>query len=153
MRAQESYGIGSDENLEEPNVWLPEDALPGWREFMTKFYWECWKASQNILQAFALGLGLEDENYLLNFHDGHNNELNVRHYPPIRESVITSQKMQRFHPHTDFDSFTLLFQDDCGGLEVLKPGCAGEFIEARPIKNALVMNIGDMLMRWSNGGS
>jgi len=32
----------------------------------------------------------------------------------------------------------------------MKSGSSGEFIHAEPIKNALVMNIGDMLMRWSN---
>jgi isopenicillin N synthase-like dioxygenase len=145
--------MGSEENHAEPNIWLPESVLPGLREFMTKFYWECWKTSQNVLRAFALGLGLEDEDYFLKFHDGHDNELSVRHYPPVKESVIERKEMQRLHAHTDFDSFTLLFQDDCGGLEVLKPGCKGEFIEAMPIENALVMNIGDMLMRWSNGES
>jgi hypothetical protein len=65
--------------------------------------------------------------------------------------MIANQKMKRLSAHTDFDSFTLLFQDDCGGLEVQKSGRPGEFIHAEPIKNALVMNIGDVLMRGSNG--
>lgn len=43
----------------------------------------------------------------------------------------------------------MLFQDDCGGLEVATR--AGEFVKAPPVKNAIVMNIGDLLMRWSNG--
>jgi isopenicillin N synthase-like dioxygenase len=59
--------------------------------------------------------------------------------------------MKRLGSHTDFGSFTLLFQDDCGGLEVQKAGALGEFIAAPPIEGALLMNIGDILMRWSNG--
>ena len=31
---KESYEIGSDEYADQPNVWLPEDVLPGYREFM-----------------------------------------------------------------------------------------------------------------------
>jgi isopenicillin N synthase-like dioxygenase len=27
----------------------------------------------------------------------------------------------------------------------------GKFIKVAPLKNAIVMNIGDLLMRWSNG--
>jgi isopenicillin N synthase-like dioxygenase len=146
-----TYGIGSDENIDEPNVWLPETTLPGFRAFMTKFYWESWKTSQNVLRALALGLGFDDEGYLLQFHSGHDNEIALRNYPPIAESAIANEKVKRLSPHTDFDSFTLLFQDDCGGLEVQKPGFKGEFFPADPIKGALVMNIGDVLMRWSNG--
>jgi isopenicillin N synthase-like dioxygenase len=45
----------------------------------------------------------------------------------------------------------MLFQDDCGGLEVEDQHVPGEFIKATPLKNAIVMNVGDLLMRWSNG--
>jgi isopenicillin N synthase-like dioxygenase len=45
----------------------------------------------------------------------------------------------------------MLFQDDCGGLEVENQHKTGEFIKALPMKNAIIMNIGDLLMRWSNG--
>lgn len=145
-----SYGIGSDDNTDDASIWLPEATLPGFRAFMTKFYWECWKTSQEVFRAIALGLGFEDEEYLLQFHSGHDNELALRYYPPVAKSAVENCKVKRMSPHTDFDSLTLLFQDDCGGLEVQKPGVKGEFIAADPIKNALVMNIGDALMRWSN---
>lgn len=143
--------MGSDENPEEANVWLPDPTLPGLRAFTTKFYWECWKTSQNILKALALGLGFNDENFLLKFHSGHDNELNLRYYPPVHASALENQEVTRLSAHTDFDSLTLLFQDDCGGLEIQKPGHPEEFIHAEPIPKALVMNIGDVLMRWSNG--
>src|SRR3954451_13069665 len=143
--------MGSEENEEEPNVWPPSTTLPNLRPLTTQFYWECWKVSQNVLRALALGLGFDDEEFLLNFHSGHDNELSLRHYPSVKESVMKNQKPKRLSAHTDFDSFTLLFQDDCGGLEVQKSGCPGEFLHADPIQNTLVMIIGDPLMRWSNG--
>ena len=59
--------------------------------------------------------------------------------------------MRRLSAHTDFDSFTLLFQDDCGGLEVEKMGEQGVYVPVDPVEGALVMNVGDALMRWSNG--
>ena len=43
----------------------------------------------------------------------------------------------------------MLFQDDCGGLEVQTR--QGQFVRAEPVNGAIVMNIGDLLMRWSNG--
>ncbi|KAJ5086610.1 thymine dioxygenase [Penicillium alfredii] len=72
-----------DENPSQPNQCNPEHTLPGFRAFMTQFYWECFRVAGEILQALALGLELEDEEYLLKRHSGHNNQLRLLHYPPI----------------------------------------------------------------------
>lgn len=147
---KESYEIGSECNEEQPNVWLPDQTLPGFREFTTSFYWECWKVSQAILRAMAIGIGLDDEDFLLKFHSGDNNQLRLLHYPPVSFSDLNSQAVARMPEHTDWGSITMLFQDDCGGLEVEDPNRPGTFVRAPPLKNACIMNVGDMLMRWSN---
>lgn len=49
--------------------------------------------------------------------------------------------------HTDYGCLTLLTQDDVGGLQVF--GENGEWIDVCPIKDYLVVNIGDMLMHWT----
>lgn len=50
--------------------------------------------------------------------------------------------------HSDFGCITLLLQER-PGLEVLFPD--GQWIAAPPIDHTLVINIGDLLERWSNG--
>lgn len=50
--------------------------------------------------------------------------------------------------HTDYGFLTILKQDDAGGLEVRTP--AG-WVDAPPIPNAFVCNIGDMLERLTRG--
>ncbi|KAL1988275.1 hypothetical protein VTN96DRAFT_250 [Rasamsonia emersonii] len=147
---KESYDMGSDENKDQPNQWIPDEVLPGFRAFMTKFYWECFAAASDILRALAVGIGLEDEDHLLKKHSGHNNQLRLLHYPSIPAEALESQKMARMPAHTDWSSMTMLFQDDCGGLEVEDLSRPGRFIPAKPIKNAIVMNVGDLLQRWSN---
>ena len=64
-------------------------------------------------------------------------------YPP------TENHPQQFGvaPHSDFGCITLLLQET-PGLEVLFPN--GEWVAAPPIENTLVVNIGDLLARWSN---
>lgn len=148
---KESYEVGSEQCAQQPNVWLPESTLPGFREFTTKFYWECNKVAQSILGAMALGIGLDDPEFLVKMHSGHNNQLRLLHYPPVPAADLEDQTAARMPAHSDWGSITLLFQDDCGGLEVEDPHTAGKFVPATPMPGALVMNVGDMLMRWSNG--
>jgi isopenicillin N synthase-like dioxygenase len=117
---------------------------------MTEFYWTCFKAASDILRAIALGLGL-DEDHLLGFHSGQYNQLRLLHYPPVPAGVVENGQMARMPAHTDWTSVTMLFQDDCGGLEIENPNDLGTFLPAKPVEGALVLNVGDLLMRWSNG--
>ena len=52
-------------------------------------------------------------------------------------------------PHTDFGVLTILCQDDVGGLQIEDPD--GRWLEAPPIDGTLIVNVGDLLARWTNG--
>ena len=148
---KESYEVGSEQDSDMPNVWPPDEVLPEWRPFMTDFYWVCWEASKRILRALALGIGLEDEDHLLKLHSGHYNQLRLLHYPPVPAEAVEGGKMSRMPAHTDWSTMTILFQDECGGLQVEDPHTPGKFVDVPPVPGSLVMNVGDLLMRWSNG--
>ncbi|KAL7623321.1 hypothetical protein AAE478_007002 [Parahypoxylon ruwenzoriense] len=147
---KESYEIGSEDSELQPNVWLPEGVLPGFREFMTGFYWKCFGAGKELLRALAIGIGLDDEDWFLQFHSGENNQLRLLHYPPVEAEKLSSNVVARMPAHSDWGTITMLFQDECGGLQVEHPKEPGHFIDATPMENAMVMNVGDLLMRWSN---
>ena len=118
---------------------------------MTDFYWNCHRAAESILSAMALGIGLSDEEYFRPLHPGHNNQLRLLHYPPIPAAVLEEQSASKMDAHSDWGSITMLFQDDCGGFQIEDPHKSGNFIDASPLKDAIVMNVGDLMMRWSNG--
>lgn len=120
---------------------------------MTDFYWQCYGTAQELLRALAIGIGLGDPDFLLKFHDGHNNQLRLLHYPPVEAEKLASDSIARMPAHTDWGSITMLFQDDCGGLQVEHPRKPGVFMNAPTVRNAICMNVGDLLMRWSNGTS
>lgn len=147
---KESYDIGSEINPDQPNVWLPEETLPGFQAFMSRFYEECNEAVKRIFRVLALGIGLSDEEYLVKLHSGVNNQLRLLHYPAIPARELESGTTVRMPAHSDWSSLTMLFQDDTGGLEFEDPRRPGTFMAAKPLRNALVMNVGDLLMRWSN---
>ena len=50
--------------------------------------------------------------------------------------------------HTDFQLFTILWQDHCGGLQVLNK--QGQWLNAKPVDGTFVVNIADYLQRITN---
>lgn len=118
---------------------------------MTRFYWHCDRVGKEVFQALAVGLNLEDAEYLARKHSGNANQLRLLHYLPVPAEDLENDRVSRCAAHTDWSSITLLFQDDCGGLEVEDISRPGMFVPAPPVKNSIIMNVGDLLQRWSNG--
>jgi len=52
-------------------------------------------------------------------------------------------------PHTDFGVLTVLCQDSVGGLQV--EDINGDWVHAPPIEGTLIVNVGDLLSRWTDG--
>ncbi|KAJ3808128.1 hypothetical protein F5876DRAFT_90212 [Lentinula aff. lateritia] len=95
-----------------------------------------------LLPALDLGLDLPKD-FFLGYHEANENQLRLLHYPGAPASVFETYK-------DDFGTGTLLFQDDCGGLEVETPSQPGVFMHVPPVPGTVLFNIGDFLMRWSN---
>ncbi len=129
--------------LHGPNQW-PDD-LPGWRETMEAYYGALSEAGRAVMHAFALALDLE-ESFFDDKLTGPMATAGPLHYPP-QSGRITEQRIGA-GAHTDFGCLTLLAQDDAGGLQVRNS--AGTWIEAPPVPGAFVVNIGDMMARWTN---
>ncbi|MCJ1459033.1 hypothetical protein MMC28_009410 [Mycoblastus sanguinarius] len=150
---KETYEVGSEHNPIQYNIWLPEDVLPGFRDLTTKLYWELHKTSVQFLDALIMSLGMtaDEAQYVRSLHSGHGNQLRLAHYPPIPVEKLNREVLARLPAHTDWSTFTLLFQDSAGGLEFADRENEGEFLPAIPDGDKLYLNVGDMLMRLSNG--
>jgi isopenicillin N synthase-like dioxygenase len=68
------------------------------------------------------------------------------HYPPAPAHLPPDQFGAA--PHSDFGFITMLAQDDVGGLQVRTR--AGDWIDAPNMPGVFIVNVGDMLMRWTN---
>lgn len=127
-----------------PNRW-PEDA-PAFRAALTRYYAEMDGLSDRLLGAFARGLDLPADHFRP-FFAKPLTQLRLLHYPP--QPAGSGDAVLGVEAHTDTGAFTILLQDDTGGLEVRNR--AGAWVPAVPIPGAFVVNIGDMMQRWTNG--
>ncbi|KAF8303107.1 Clavaminate synthase-like protein [Clavulina sp. PMI_390] len=152
IRPFESYEVGGENDVIQPNIWLPDDVLPNFRPAMTALYQRLAGVSKMILGAIGLGLGLDADELaaLLKMQVDENCQLRLLHYPPISKQMLENEMWSRLPAHNDWSAFTMLFQDDRGGLELKDPE-SSEFVQADPEPGALIFNIGDMLQRFTNG--
>ncbi|MCD8486852.1 MAG: hypothetical protein LRZ84_08970 [Desertifilum sp.] len=144
---KEAFNLGKQEAASPSaltmNRW-PDD-LEGFQPTLLTFWQACAEEMLRILQAFAIALDLPND-FFTPLHDEYDNTLRLLHYPPIAQLPKPGQI--RAGAHSDYGSLTLLFQDDIGGLEVQT--VSGEWVAAVPIPGTLLVNLGDLMQRWTN---
>ena len=135
----------SDPKLAEeyPENVIVED-LPEFNGVGTEAYEMLEKTGIYVLRALSLYIGME-ENYFDHWVTDGNSILRPIHYPPIKEEP---KGAVRAGAHGDINLITLLMGASAGGLQVLRKD--GEWIDAIPQEDELVINVGDMLERHTN---
>lgn len=127
-----------------PNVW--PDGMPDFRKHIYSYYESILDLGKFVFQAFALALDLE-ENWFDKLIDKPMGQLRLLYYPP-QQGTIDPNRIG-IGQHSDYECFTILWQDGVGGLQV--QNITGEWIEATPVPGTFIINIGDMMARWTNG--
>jgi isopenicillin N synthase-like dioxygenase len=126
-----------------PNNW--PDFMPELRAALYPFFEAMTDCAKMLMRAFAVSLGLPEDTFLKNCAKPISRSSTI-YYPPQPPSL--GREQFGVAPHTDYGCLTLLWQDDVGGLEV--QNVAGEWLTAHPIPGTLVVNVGDLLARWTN---
>lgn len=122
-----------------PNQWPSQPA--DFRETILEYATAVQRAGNKLLKAIAVSLGAPSDFFVPFFNE-----------PLLRGQLIrypqTQGKEDNFGvaPHSDFGCITLLLQET-PGLEVL---IDEQWIAAPPIDGTMVVNIGDLLERWSD---
>jgi len=125
------------------NIWPAE--VPGFKETFLKLYDAFDEAGLKILSAIARYLGLDPQYFDATVENG-NSVLRLLHYPP--QEANTGGHI-RAGAHEDINTITLLLGAEEAGLELLTKD--GRWIPVSPKPGELVVNIGDMLQRLTNG--
>ncbi|KAJ4958935.1 hypothetical protein NE237_026046 [Protea cynaroides] len=157
---KEGYYIGievpeDDQEAEKPfygpNIWPATDLLPGWRQTMEKYHQEALEVAKKVARIIALALNLDAD-----FFD--KSEIAAKPIATLRllhyEGRVSnpSEGIYGAGAHTDFGFITLLATDEVVGLQICKDRHANprKWEYVTPLKGAFIVNLGDMLERWSN---
>ena len=152
---KESYAMGLDLPDDHPlaqkhirsfgHVQWPAQ-LPGFRAHMIAYRAAMSGLCSHLLELLARSLDLPRDWFAPHFEMAAASTRLLK-YPPQPGTAAFNQIGAG--AHTDWGGVTILAQDDCGGLEVRNAD--GEWIEATPIPGTFVINLGDLMARWSNG--
>ena len=154
---QESFAVGRPVVPDDPyfftkeaghsfadNIW--PDSPANFAGVMTGYYNAMDSVYRSIMRLFAVALDLP-EGYFDKTIDKHGSLLRLTHYPSLDSEPLPGEF--RSGAHTDGGALTILHIDDTPDALQVKLR-SGEWIFVNRIPGAFIINVGDMLMRWSN---
>lgn len=128
------------------NVWPSE--VPEFKSAALEAFRALEQTGERMLEAIALFLGLSETYFHDKVKEG-NSILRPIHYYPIEDPDAVPEDAVRAAEHGDINLITLLMGASAEGLEVLRRD--GKWIPITALPEQLVVNVGDMLERHTNG--
>ena len=126
------------------NLWPGEPAK--FQEIGTAYYRAIEALGRQLMHLFAVALALP-EAWFDDKIDHHFSIVSSIYYPPQRQPPLPGQL--RAGAHTDYGSLTILAPTNApGGLQVRT--LSGEWVDVPWVSDGFVINIGDMMQRWTN---
>ncbi|TYH59264.1 hypothetical protein ES332_D08G211400v1 [Gossypium tomentosum] len=147
--SKESFYIGP--LADDLNQWPLEEDLPSWRSTMETYHQKLLSAVTKLLSLIALSLKLEEDFFEkvgaliepLAF-------IRLLHYPDLNSS---SEEIFGASAHSDYGMVTLLVTDGVPGLQICREKSKQPQVweDVPSMSGAFIVNIGDMMERWTNG--
>lgn len=130
-----------------PNQWPDESLVPGFRVACDAYADAMLQLARRLMGLFERALELPP-GALEHYHRHPTCTTRLLHYPP--QPALAEPGQIGCGAHTDWGALTLLAQDDAGGLQVHSGGESGDWVDIPPQAGAFVVNVGDMMPRWTN---
>lgn len=138
-------GVPDWERMEGPNQW--PSAMPELRPLVDRWHAEMMRVSRELLHAWALALGQQEDVFDTAFADRPSTLLKIIRYPGRADDAEVAG--QGVGSHKDAGVLTLLLvEPGTAGLQVEHPQ---GWIDAPPLRGAFVVNIGELLEVATNG--
>ena len=130
--------VAAGKPLHGANLW--PDNLPGFREAVLDYHTTMTEFAALLASVFARGLKLPPD-YFAQFYKKPLIQVRLLHYLSQDQQAALEGGDSR--AHQDAGGFTMLQQDDVGGLEIKTK--SGEWLIVPPVENSFVVNIGDSM--------
>jgi isopenicillin N synthase-like dioxygenase len=133
----------------EDMIWEGTSHLDDFEKDTIAYWKSCLTFARALVKVFAHCQDLPDDYFdTLTTYPGADGVYNF--YPALtpEQAKVAGPLDVGIGSHTDLQCFTLLWQDEVGGLQVLNK--EDQWVRARPVPGTFVVNIGDFLMRMSN---
>lgn len=128
----------------QPNRWPAQ--VPDFDRASIAYFEAMAALAHDLLHAFALGLGLPEDRFDRYFRKPIS-QISLMYYPPLPSSA--GNEVKNTSAHTDDGPVVILAQGAVAGLEVKTVD--GRWLAAPPVPGAFTINVGNMMMWWSNG--
>ena len=143
---KEMFSIGNNVKTKWPEN--PKKFKESWQNYFNSME----NLSNKLLQVMALALD-KDKDFFKKYVNNHASSLRALNYPNINNINIPKGQV-RASPHTDYGTLTIL-NTDGPGLQVCqnfdyKSLNEIKWIDVPIIPNTLIINIGDIMQRWTN---
>jgi isopenicillin N synthase-like dioxygenase len=126
--------------------WPSRALLPAFETTLKDYIARLQRVTAALNRAFALSLDLP-EDYFDGLYHYPDMTLTMNFYPPVDPAKLKATQWS-FSPHADYTAFTVLLQDTSGGLQARNS--AGQWIDVAPRQGTFVVNVGNVLARWTN---
>ena len=149
----ENHPLYNPAKLSGPNVWpgmRDECSLrdsQAWKEVMQIYFQKCCEIGFELTQLIAISLGLEEHYFDMFFSSNPLAALRLLHYSS--QESDPDNGIFACGAHSDYGMLTLLLTDQNSGLQIKT--LDSKWISVPPKKGAFIVNLGDMLERWTNG--
>ncbi|GLJ24152.1 hypothetical protein SUGI_0460770 [Cryptomeria japonica] len=125
-------------------VW-PQDGNPNFCEKIGTYGMRMHDLSRKITKIILASLGLDFSTFFHSDFEKCTSSIRINSY----SSNGNSMEEEILHSHTDTGCFTVLYNDNQEGLQVLSK--QGKWLDVNPLPHSFVINVGDSLKAWSNG--
>ena len=138
--SKECYHVGQSSNL-----WPNAQRVPKFKDTMLKYYCDMGRVGMKVCRLMAIALDLDAE-YFTQYFTSPMSVLRLLHYNTTLSD--TAAGIYACGEHCDYGMMTFLAVDGVPGLEVEWKDKS--WIGVERLEGAFIVNIGDMLQRWTN---
>jgi isopenicillin N synthase-like dioxygenase len=138
-------GLGLDDVQYAPNLWPLRPA--SFEPAVQAWFAQAARVAREITTVMAVALGLP-ENYFAGYQDHSLDVLRMNNYRAPAASAELEPGQVGMGAHTDYGIVTVLWADRIKGLQILDAD--GIWHDVMPAEGALLVNLGDLLARWTN---